>query len=187
MYKIGEVVIPIGRPFTHPTTLVKYPANWITLSTQSDRDLIGMTWEDDPIPPAPEPPSFEEQKATKIAQIDAKTKQIFALGVPAEVNGEEYLFDTRTGERAAVNWQILDSVITRALMVPALEAQLFPRNISTINDEHVLSLGTASDANNFWIALMTADNAIATAGATLRKAAHDAQTQEELDAVVDPR
>lgn len=189
MWKITATgtVIPVGIAWVHPVTGNKFPANWIQLSTIDDRAAVGMVWEDDPPPPEPEPLPLETQKEIKIAQFEAHTKVIFARGVPAHVGGVEYSFDTRTGERAAANWQILDSVIARCLINPALEPALFPRNISTINDEYVLELDTAANANNFWIELMTNDASIAAEGATLRRQVREATTQEELDAVVDTR
>ena len=134
----------------------------------------------------PDAAPLEPQKDAKIGQFEAHTKQIYAAGVPAHVKGVSYLFDTRTGERASSNWLLLDAVILRALMVPVLEAQLFPRNIPTINDVS-LTLDTAAEANAFWVELMTNDANIAAAGAVLRKAVKDCTTKEQLDAVVDPR
>ena len=39
--------LPINRGFSHDG--VNYPRNWLQLSTQEDRDALGITWEDDPV------------------------------------------------------------------------------------------------------------------------------------------
>lgn len=132
-------------------------------------------------------PSLDELKINRIAEAEAKTKEIYARGVPAQYRGNTYYFDTRTGERAAANWQILDSVILRGLMDPISESMLFPRNVPTINDGENLELSTAAEANDFYISLMTSDHNIAVAGAELRCQIRRATNIEELNAIVDER
>ena len=47
MYKLNEKTLRIGRAFTHAE--VQYPSNWLQLSTEEDRNALGITWEDDPV------------------------------------------------------------------------------------------------------------------------------------------
>jgi len=47
MYKLGNLTLRIGRAFTHAE--VQYPSNWLQLSTEEDRNALGITWEDDPV------------------------------------------------------------------------------------------------------------------------------------------
>jgi len=174
------------RAWTHPKTGVQYPRNWLRLATADEKAKAGVTWEDDPTPPPAPEPTLDDLKFLKVFDGERKTQEIYARGVPAEHRGVTYRFDTRTGSRAASNWLILDSIILRALMSPEMEAMLFPRNISTIDDQQ-LELATASEANLFYVGLMTSDNAIATEGAILRKQWNAATTKEALDAIVDER
>jgi len=46
-FKLGTRTIQLDTPFTHND--IQYPANWIRLSTEEDRDAIGLVWEADPI------------------------------------------------------------------------------------------------------------------------------------------
>jgi len=132
-------------------------------------------------------PTLEEQRDVKIMAIEAKTKEIFAAGVPATVKGTEYRFDTRTGERAMDNWNNLSGVINTVANGLVPETKAFPRNVSAMKDAAILPLDTMNEAAAFWVELLTADASITAAGATLRKAVNDATTQEELDAIVDTR
>ena len=135
----------------------------------------------------PPEPTFEENQVKKINSINSKTQEILYNGVTATVDGTEYTFDTCKGERAAANWQKLSDIAGKVLTTILPSEGLFPRNISTKDDEHVLELVTAADAISFLVELWTNENAIITAGAVLRKKAQDATTQEELDLVVDNR
>ena len=47
MYKLGNLTLRIGRGFTHAE--VQYPSNWLQLSTEADRNAIGIIWEEDPV------------------------------------------------------------------------------------------------------------------------------------------
>jgi len=47
MYKLNGKTLRIGRAFTHAE--VQYPSNWLQLSTEEDRNALGITWEDDPV------------------------------------------------------------------------------------------------------------------------------------------
>jgi len=47
MYKLNGKTLRIGRAFTHAE--VQYPSNWLQLSTEADRNALGITWEDDPV------------------------------------------------------------------------------------------------------------------------------------------
>ena len=47
MYKLNGKTLRIGRAFTHAE--VQYPANWLQLSTEADRNALGIIWEDDPV------------------------------------------------------------------------------------------------------------------------------------------
>ena len=46
-YKLNGKTLQIGRPFVVNGN--QYPRNWLQLSTQEDRDNLGITWEDDPV------------------------------------------------------------------------------------------------------------------------------------------
>jgi hypothetical protein len=47
MYKLNGKTLRIGRAFTHAE--VQYPSNWLQLSTEEDRNALGITWEADPV------------------------------------------------------------------------------------------------------------------------------------------
>jgi len=47
MYKLNGKTLRVGRAFTVGDT--QYPANWLQLSTEADRNALGITWEDDPV------------------------------------------------------------------------------------------------------------------------------------------
>jgi hypothetical protein len=184
MYKIGEVIIPNYGPWVHPVTSLSYPANWISLSTESQRIAINIEEYPDPTPPDP---TLEQLKASKHAAIESRTQAIYAGGVPAQHNTTWYRFDTRTGARAAANWAMLANINGLVLAGAVPEASVFPKNISTIGDGTVLVLTTVAQSVAFWIQLMTYDSTIATEGATLRKSVTDATTIEAVNAIVDNR
>ena len=46
-YKLNGKTLQIGRPFVVNGN--QYPRNWLQLSTQGDRDALGITWEADPV------------------------------------------------------------------------------------------------------------------------------------------
>jgi len=46
-YKLNSKTLQIGRPFVVNGN--QYPRNWLQLSSQSDRDALGITWEADPV------------------------------------------------------------------------------------------------------------------------------------------
>ena len=46
-YKLNGRTLPIDRGFTHND--IQYPRNWLRLSTQADKDALGITWEADPV------------------------------------------------------------------------------------------------------------------------------------------
>ena len=47
MYKLNGKTLRVGRAFTVGDT--QYPANWLQLSTEADRNALGITWEADPV------------------------------------------------------------------------------------------------------------------------------------------
>jgi len=47
MYKLNGKILRVGRAFTVGDT--QYPANWLQLSTEADRNALGIIWEDDPV------------------------------------------------------------------------------------------------------------------------------------------
>jgi hypothetical protein len=46
-FKLNSNTLPIDRGFTHND--IQYPRNWLRLSTQEDKDALGITWEADPV------------------------------------------------------------------------------------------------------------------------------------------
>jgi hypothetical protein len=46
-YKLNGKTLQADRGFTHNG--IQYPRNWLKLSSQGDRDAIGITWEADPV------------------------------------------------------------------------------------------------------------------------------------------
>ncbi len=46
-YKLNGKTLQADRGFTHNG--IQYPRNWLKLSTQADKDAIGITWEADPV------------------------------------------------------------------------------------------------------------------------------------------
>jgi len=47
MYKLNGKILRVGRAFTVGDT--QYPANWLQLSTEADRNALGIIWEADPV------------------------------------------------------------------------------------------------------------------------------------------
>lgn len=47
MYKLNGKTLQADRGFTHDG--VQYPRNWLTKSTQEEKDALGITWEADPV------------------------------------------------------------------------------------------------------------------------------------------
>ena len=46
-YKLNGKTLQADRAFTHND--IQYPRNWLTLSTQEEKDALGIVWEDDPV------------------------------------------------------------------------------------------------------------------------------------------
>ena len=46
-FKLGTKTIQLDTPFTHND--IQYPANWIRLATEEDKDDIGLVWEADAV------------------------------------------------------------------------------------------------------------------------------------------
>ena len=46
-FKLNGNTLPLDRSFTHND--IQYPRNWLRLSTQEDKDALGITWEADPV------------------------------------------------------------------------------------------------------------------------------------------
>ena len=46
-FKLNGKTLPIDRGFTHND--IQYPRNWLRLSTQEDKEALGITWEADPV------------------------------------------------------------------------------------------------------------------------------------------
>ena len=46
-YKLNGKTLQADRGFTHNG--IQYPRNWLKLSSQGDRDALGIIWEDDPV------------------------------------------------------------------------------------------------------------------------------------------
>ena len=46
-FKLNGKTLPIDRGFTHND--IQYPRNLLRLSTQEDKDALGITWEADPV------------------------------------------------------------------------------------------------------------------------------------------
>ena len=46
-FKLGTRTIQLDTPFTHND--IQYPANWIRLATEEDKDAIGLVWEADAV------------------------------------------------------------------------------------------------------------------------------------------
>jgi len=46
-YKLDGKTLIMDRSFTHNE--IQYPRNWLQLSTQEEKDAIGVTWEADPV------------------------------------------------------------------------------------------------------------------------------------------
>ena len=46
-FKLGTKTIQLDTPFTHND--IQYPANWIRLATEEDKDAIGLVWEADAV------------------------------------------------------------------------------------------------------------------------------------------
>jgi hypothetical protein len=133
----------------------------------------------------PRPP-LEQQKLDKIALFENNTKYLQSEGYKVTVNGTEYVWDT-LGERADRNWIWLAILAILTLMgVIPQNLVPFPRNVRA-KDDTVVTLATAADAVTFLLQLKIAEQTLLDEGAALRKAVSDATTQEELDAIVDPR
>ena len=46
-YNLNDKTLRVGQAFS--TGGNNYPKNWLQLSTQKDRDALGITWEDEPV------------------------------------------------------------------------------------------------------------------------------------------
>ena len=46
-YLLNGQTLPLDVAWRHPETGVQYPANWLRLSTDRDRELLGITWAED--------------------------------------------------------------------------------------------------------------------------------------------
>jgi hypothetical protein len=46
-YKLDDKTLCVGQAFSIGGN--NYPKNWLQLSTQEDRDALGITWEDEPV------------------------------------------------------------------------------------------------------------------------------------------
>jgi len=46
-FKLGTKTIQLDTPFTHND--IQYPANWIRLASEEDKEAIGIVWEADPV------------------------------------------------------------------------------------------------------------------------------------------
>ena len=46
-FKLGTKIIQLDTPFTHND--IQYPANWIRLASEEDKEAIGLVWEADPV------------------------------------------------------------------------------------------------------------------------------------------
>jgi hypothetical protein len=46
-FKLGTKTIQLDTPFTHND--IQYPANWIRLASEEDKETIGLVWEADPV------------------------------------------------------------------------------------------------------------------------------------------
>lgn len=73
VYKIGTVSIPSIGAWKHPVSGMKYPANWIQLSSLAERQSLGVVETPDPIPPEP---TLEELQEEKIAGVKMQATMI---------------------------------------------------------------------------------------------------------------
>jgi hypothetical protein len=46
-FKLGTKTIQLDTPFTYND--IQYPANWIRLASEEDKEAIGLVWEADPV------------------------------------------------------------------------------------------------------------------------------------------
>jgi hypothetical protein len=46
-FKLGTKTIQLDTPFTHND--IQYPANWIRLASEENKEAIGLVWEADPV------------------------------------------------------------------------------------------------------------------------------------------
>jgi len=46
-FKLGTKTIQLDNPFTHND--IQYPANWIRLASEENKEAIGLVWEADPV------------------------------------------------------------------------------------------------------------------------------------------
>ena len=54
MFVLGSTILSPDRAFTHPETGVRYPANWLRLSTLDEKKAIGIR-------ELPDPPSWDQR------------------------------------------------------------------------------------------------------------------------------
>lgn len=47
MYKLNGKPLPVGRAFT--ANDIQYPANWLRLATEAEKEALGIVWEADPV------------------------------------------------------------------------------------------------------------------------------------------
>ena len=80
-----------GRPFTDSQG-TQYPANWLQLATDDEKDAVGITWEDDPAPVDKQFYSGRDADGNAIAKSLVDVNQVDENGDPVlDENGNQYV------------------------------------------------------------------------------------------------
>jgi len=152
---------------------------WSKYLVAKDAGILG-----EPIPaPTPHVRTVEEARAEKIAAAKAKTAELFAAGIPAMVDGTEYLFDVGGGERSLVSW-LGYSVMATDTLTSIVPAAYMPQ-AGTLDGQR-LTL-TPAEGKTLFLTLMAGYQAITGPEDAITKALPTMTDIVEIDALVDPR
>lgn len=176
MFMLNGKPLAIDTPFRDANG-VQYPANWLRLTTWAEKEAIGITEEPDPVEPIPVVP-LEEQKRRRIAQIDAKTRELIAKGFT--YNGSTFSMS----DAAQKNWLLLAVGVALGMV----RAGAIP--VASTTEETPYVFADMQDVQGFlaaYASYQSAPTAPLATGRTLKAAVVEAADEEALAAVVDDR
>ena len=168
MYKIGEFIVPSHGSWVHPVTGVKYPGNWLSLSSAEDKAAAGIVCEGDV--------DLESDKLFKLAEIDSRTRTLLDGGFPFK--------DTwfSMSPAAQSNWTLL-------ACYRAGGPVRFPVTVPT-KDDGTFTFNNEQEVKDFvevFYGFVFGDGSPLATGCELKGRVKAAKTPEALAAIVDNR
>jgi hypothetical protein len=130
--------------------------------------------------PAPEPvpgPTLEEARAARCAAIDARTRELIALGF--SVGGQTFSLS----REAQAYWSGLGVLVTAGLLSPSD----YPIRVNTLDDIGAHDIASDAEAMTFFAAAATTVKARLGSGTALKDAVRAAATVAAVEAVADER